>query len=155
MLLKWDDTDTSFQISDLKLQVAGSFGFHPLCKPRDSFTNTALPRCLDPRCATVFLLMRFKFLGFFGTAYGRSKDNYTGSHLSLSHDLPFFLALLMMGLIVFTMNFLRLYIYLHTGYVLSLNMNNKFSFHSFVSIVSMCMLTATAIILPVSVKVYN
>lgn len=153
MLLKLNDTDTSFQISDLKLQVAGAFSFHPPCKPGDGFTNTALPRCLDPRCATVFLLMRFKFFFFFfSTAYDRSKDNCIGSYLSLSQNLPFFLALLMMSFILFTMNLLTLYIYLCTGYILSLSQDSSFSLHSFVS--SMCMLAPAAIILPVSVKLY-
>lgn len=59
-LLKQAGTDTSSQIRDLKLQVAAAFTFHPPCNPGDGFTNAALPKCLDPRCATVFLLMRFK-----------------------------------------------------------------------------------------------
>lgn len=102
-------TDTSFQTSDLKLQVPGAlklqvpgaFSFHPPCNPGDGFTNTALPRCLDYRCATEFLLMRFK-LGFFGTSYDRSKDNHIRSYFSLSHNLPFFIALLMLFLILLT-----------------------------------------------------
>lgn len=58
----------------------------------------------------------------------------------------------MVGLILFTKNLLRPYIYLCAGHVLTLNQDSSFAVHSFVTIVSMCMLTPTDIILPVSVN---